>query len=201
MLGVFFFAVSGSLLAARKRFDIVASLILASLTGLGGGVVRDVIIGAHPPAAFAQPLYFLPPVIAVVLVFFFFNGVTRFRKTLLLSDAGGLGMFCVAGTVKAIDFGVNPLSAALLGVTTAVGGGLLRDVVANVVPSILRQDDIYALPALIGAGLTALLVQFGLFNAVTAVLAALLTITLRALSIKFRWHLPLATPHSQAPGD
>jgi uncharacterized membrane protein YeiH len=196
LLGVFFFAVSGSLLAARKGFDVVASLLLGTLTGLGGGIVRDLIIGATPPAAFSQPLYFLPPLLAALLVFFFASNVSRFRRTLLLFDAAGLGLFCVTGTVKAMDLGLDPVSAALLGVATAVGGGLLRDVVANVVPSMMRHDDIYAIPAMIGAGLAATLNAVGLFTAVTAVLAVLVTFVLRVLSLKFHWHIPLAAGHS-----
>ena len=118
------------LLAARRAFDIVGSLLLGSLTGLGGGVVRDLIIGVTP-TPFTQPVYLVPPVAAALLVYFFARRVQRFPRTLLIFDAGGLALFCTAGAVTALDAGINPVSAALLGVTTGVGGGLLRDVVAN----------------------------------------------------------------------
>src|SRR4051794_11364956 len=92
LLGTFFFAISGCLLAARRGFDIVGSLLLGSLTGLGGGVVRDVIIGVAP-TAFAQPVYMVPPVAAALLVYFLVQHVERFSRTLLVFDAGGLALF------------------------------------------------------------------------------------------------------------
>ena len=117
LLGVFFFAVSGSLLAARKGFDIVGSLLLASLASLGGGVARDLIIDV-PPAAFTDPAYLLPPLLATVLVYFVFSGVERVKRVLVVFDAAGLALFCITGTIKALEVGLNPVSAVLLGVLT-----------------------------------------------------------------------------------
>ncbi|MHA7261863.1 trimeric intracellular cation channel family protein [Arthrobacter sp. TMN-37] len=192
LVGVFFFAVSGSLLAARKGFDLVGSLLLASLAGLGGGVVRDVIIDT-PPAAFFNPAYLIPPLLATVLVYFTVSGVERVKRVVVIFDAGGLALFCVTGTVKALDFGLNPVAAVLLGVTTGVGGGLLRDVVANEVPQLFDPRDIYALPAMLGAAVVALLVGVGWMNLFTGTAAAAVVFALRLLSWRFGWHAPLAS--------
>jgi uncharacterized membrane protein YeiH len=192
LLGVFFFAVSGSLLAARKGFDLVGSLLLASLAGLGGGVARDVIIDT-PPAAFSNPAYLVPPLLATVLVYFTVAGVERVKRVVVIFDAGGLALFCVTGTVKALEFGLNPVAAVLLGVTTGVGGGLLRDVVANEVPQLFDPRDIYALPAMLGAAVVALLVGAGWFNMFTGTAAASVVFVLRLLSWRYGWRAPLAS--------
>ncbi|WP_026877782.1 trimeric intracellular cation channel family protein [Jiangella gansuensis] len=191
LVGVFFFAVSGALLAARKGFDVVGSVLLAGMTGLGGGVIRDLIIGV-PPAAFDRPIHILPVALAAAVVYLYFPHVSRFRRTLLLFDAAGLGLFCVTGTVRALDAGVPTVSAALLGVTTAVGGGLLRDVVAREVPSLFRHDDIYAVPAMVGAAATALLWRLDALSLWTGVAASVATFTLRALAVRYGWRAPLA---------
>ncbi|MDN4610604.1 trimeric intracellular cation channel family protein [Arthrobacter burdickii] len=197
LLGVFFFAVSGSLLAARKGFDIVGSLLLASLASLGGGVARDLIIDV-PPAAFTTPAYLLPPLLATVLVYFVFSGVERVKRVLVIFDAAGLALFCITGTIKALEVGLNPVSAVLLGVTTAVGGGLLRDVVANEIPQLFDPRDIYALPALLGAVVVTALYLTGTFTLFTGSVAASLVFTLRVLAWRYGWHAPLAARTSSA---
>jgi uncharacterized membrane protein YeiH len=192
LVGVFFFAVSGSLLAARKNIDIVGSLLLASLVGLGGGIIRDLILSGGPPAAFSNPAYLFPPLLATVLVYSLYTSVERFTSLLILFDAGGLALFCMTGTVKALDAGMNPVAAALLGVMTAVGGGLLRDVTANEVPELFNPKDIYALPAFLGAALTAVLWVAGAFNVLTAVAVAAVVFTFRVLAWRRSWQAPLA---------
>lgn len=192
LLGVFSFAVSGCLLAARKGFDIVGSLLLGSLVGLGGGVVRDLIIDAGVPAAFSNPLYIIPPLSAALLVYFLFSSVQRFGSLLVVFDAGGLALFCVTGTLKALEFGLNPVSAVLLGVTTAVGGGLLRDVTANEVPKIFDPRDVYAIPAFAGAFLVVLLDTFGWSNVFTTTAVAVAVFAFRILAWRFSWRVPLA---------
>lgn len=192
LVGTFAFAVSGALLAARKGFDLVGSLLLASLAGLGGGVIRDLVLGAGVPNAFAAPQYLLPVVLAVLTVFVRVIHEDRLRRTLLVFDALGLSLFCVMGATIAHEAGLNPIAAVLLGVTTAVGGGALRDVVANEVPQIFNPQGVYAAPAFLGAGVTALLLEMGLFNAITAVAVALLVFGLRLLALRYRWRVPLA---------
>jgi uncharacterized membrane protein YeiH len=192
LFGTFFFAMSGCLLAARRNFDIVGSLLLGSLVGLGGGVIRDLIISQSVPTAFVEPIYLVAPVLAAVVVYFHVLGVQRFRRTLLIFDAGGLALFCVTGTLKALDSGMGPVTSAVLGITTAVGGGVLRDVVANEVPQIFNPRGVYAVPAMLGASLVTLLSQLGWFNAYTGTAIAAVVFLLRVLSLRFGWRVPLA---------
>lgn len=192
MMGIFAFAVSGALLAARKEFDLVGSLLLASLAGLGGGVTRDVMISQGLPVALANPLLLLPVLFAVVLVATRLLHENRLRRTMLVFDAMGLSLFCLTGTVIAFDAGLNPVACALLGLTTAVGGGTLRDVVANEVPQIVVPRGIYAMPAMLGAGLTVLTLELGIFNLWFGVGISCLVFTVRMLSLRFGWRIPLA---------
>ncbi|WP_288024048.1 TRIC cation channel family protein [Arthrobacter sp.] len=192
LLGCFFFAVSGSLLAVRNGFDLVGSVLLGSLVGLGGGVVRDLILNAGPPAAFSNPLYLAAPLLAAVVVYFVVGGVKRANRLVLTFDAGGLALFCITGALKALDAGMNAAAAILLGVTTAVGGGILRDVTANQVPSVFDPKTMYAIPALLGSALATGLWYLGWLNLATGTTAAVLVFTLRLLGLKFGWHAPLA---------
>lgn len=190
LLGVLFFAVSGALLAARRRFDVVGSLLLASLAGLGGGVVRDVILDDGVPNAFARPIYLVPVVIAVLAVYLRAVRPNRLRRTLLVFDAAGLALFCVTGTQIALEAGAHPVSAVLLGTTTCVVGGLLRDVVANQVPDLFDPRGVYAVPALVGATLVAVLDTVGWYNLWAGIIIVVLVFTARVLALKFRWRVP-----------
>lgn len=192
LLGCFFFAVSGSLLAVRKGFDLVGSALLGSLVGLGGGVLRDLILNAGPPAAFSNPVYMAAPLLAATVVYLLAGRVERVSRLVLPFDAGGLALFCITGTLKALDAGMNPAAAILLGVTTAVGGGILRDVTANRVPRVFDPKDLYAIPALLGAAMAAGLWYVGWLNLVTGTIAAAVVFTLRMLTLRFKWHAPLA---------
>lgn len=191
LLGTFFFAISGSMLAVQRGYDIVGSLLLGSLTGLGGGVIRDLVIGVRP-VAFEDPLKIVPPIVAAALVFFLRSTVQRHSRPLLMFDAAGLAVFCTTGTVTALRAGMNPIAAILLGVTTGVGGGLLRDVVANRDPQLFTPTDLYAVPAFLGAILVAVLWLLGWYNAVTLYAAASVVFVFRMLSLRFHWHIPHA---------
>lgn len=199
LLGVFFFAVSGCLLATRKGFDLVGSLLLGSMVGLGGGVIRDIILNAGPPAAFTNQIYLLPPVGAAALVYFTVKSVKRSGRLLFMFDAGGLALFCVTGTLKALDSGMNPVASILLGVTTAVGGGILRDITANDVPKVFDPKDLYAIPAFAGAGLSTAMWHLEWLNLTTGTLVAVVVFALRLLSLRYGWHAPLAA-RSWTPG-
>ncbi|MGW2314444.1 trimeric intracellular cation channel family protein, partial [Actinomadura luteofluorescens] len=154
LAGIFVFAVSGALAAVRQRLDVVGMVVLAEITALGGGILRDLIIGAVPPAAFTDLGYVLVPMAASALVFFWHPQVTRLLPAVLLFDAAGLGLFCATGTVKALEYGLSPVHAVLLGIVTAVGGGILRDVLAGRIPAVLYDRQLYAVPALLGAAVT-----------------------------------------------
>ncbi|GGT65472.1 trimeric intracellular cation channel family protein [Streptomyces purpureus] len=193
LVGIFVFAISGALLAVRKNFDVFGIAVLAEVTALGGGLFRDLVIGAVPPAAFTDLGYFLMPLVATVLVFFLHPVVERTQSAVNVFDAAGLGLFCVAGTTKAYEYGLGLTSSAVLGLATAVGGGVLRDVLANEVPSLLRWDrDLYAVPAIVGATMVVLCIRFDSLNAATSAIAVLTTFALRLLAMRYHWRAPRA---------
>ena len=193
LLGVFVFAISGALLGVRRGFDVIGLIVLAECTALGGGILRDLSIGATPPAAFVQTPYLVTPIVAAVLTFFGHRQINRINSAMLVFDAGGLGLFCVAGTVKALAYGLGPVQAVALGVTTAVGGGILRDVLANEVPTILRPDsELYATPALVASTIVAVVWVVQGESSVVAVLAALVAFALRLAALRYGWRAPRA---------
>jgi uncharacterized membrane protein YeiH len=193
LIGIFVFAISGALLAVRKNFDVFGMAVLAEVTALGGGLFRDLVIGAVPPAAFTDLGYFLTPLLATLLVFFLHPQVERIQGAVNVFDAAGLGLFCVAGTIKAYEYGLGLTASAGLGLTTAVGGGVLRDVLANEVPSLLRWDrDLYAVPAIVGSALAALCIRYDALNPLTSGLAVVTAFALRLLAMRYHWRAPRA---------
>ena len=193
LIGIFVFAISGALLAVRKNFDVFGMAVLAEVTALGGGLFRDLVIGAVPPAAFTDLGYFLTPLLATLLVFFLHPQVERIQVAVNVFDAAGLGLFCVAGTIKAYEYGLGLTASAGLGLTTAVGGGVLRDVLANEVPSLLRWDrDLYAVPAIVGSALAALCIRYDVLNPFTSGLAVITAFVLRLLAMRYHWRAPRA---------
>ncbi|MBT2524172.1 trimeric intracellular cation channel family protein [Streptomyces sp. ISL-99] len=202
LAGIFVFAISGALLAVRKNFDVFGIAVLAEVTALGGGLFRDLIIGAVPPAAFTDLGYFTTPLIAAALVFFLHPEVERIQGAVNAFDAAGLGLFCVTGTTKAYDYGLGLTASAALGLATAVGGGVLRDVLANEVPSLLRWDrDLYAVPAIVGAAMVALCIRFDALNALTSGVAVVTAFVLRLLAMHFHWRAPRAWHRSSAKAE
>ncbi|MFI5773221.1 trimeric intracellular cation channel family protein [Streptomyces sp. NPDC051658] len=202
IVGIFVFAISGALLAVRKNFDVFGIAVLAEVTALGGGLFRDIVIGAVPPAAFTDLGYFTTPLLAAVLVFFLHPHVERIQVGVNVFDAAGLGLFCVTGTVKAYDYGLGLTASAALGLATAVGGGVLRDVLANEVPSLLRWDrDLYAVPAIVGATMIVLCIRFGMLNAFTSGTAVIAAFVLRLLSMRYHWRAPRAYNRKSATAE
>ncbi|MGI5428762.1 trimeric intracellular cation channel family protein [Streptomyces sp. CA-179760] len=193
LIGIFVFAISGALLAVRKNFDVFGMAVLAEVTALGGGLFRDLVIGAVPPAAFTDLGYFLTPLLATLLVFFLHPHVERIQVAVNVFDAAGLGLFCVAGTTKAYEYGLGLTASACLGLATAVGGGVLRDVLANEVPSLLRWDrDLYAVPAIVGATMIVLCIHYGALSPLTSALAVITAFVLRLLAMRYHWRAPRA---------
>ncbi|MFI6459783.1 trimeric intracellular cation channel family protein [Streptomyces sp. NPDC050538] len=193
LVGIFVFAISGALLAVRKNFDVFGIAVLAEVTALGGGVFRDLIIGAVPPAAFTDLGYFSTPLVAALLVFFLHPHVERIQAGVNVFDAAGLGLFCVTGTVKAYDYGLGLTASVALGLGSAVGGGVLRDVLANETPSLLRWDrDLYAVPAIVGATMVAVCIRYDALGPFTSGLAVVTAFVLRLLAMKFHWRAPRA---------
>ena len=193
LLGLFVFATSGALMAIRKDFDAVGILLLAELTATGGGVIRDLIIGVTPPVAFANVGYLVVPVIAAVVTFFAHPAFERLTTPVLIFDAAGLGLFCVTGTLSALDHGLGLLQSAALGVTTGVGGGLLRDIVAREIPALVRPDsELYAVPAVAGALMVAAAEPLHQSQSTIAVSAAVSVFVFRLIALRRGWHAPRA---------
>ena len=197
-IGVFAFAISGAFLAVRRDFDLVGVVVLAIVTAIGGGVLRDVVIGDTPPAAFTEWPYFAAPIAAAVVTFLFHPAVERLMRTVLVFDAAGLGLFCVAGTAKALDYGLGPMPAAALGVTTGVGGGLLRDIVARETPVLVDPNStLYAIPAVIGALAVSVLWELEVYEPVWGVVIASWIILVRLVAMWRGWHAPTARGYGE----
>lgn len=191
LLGIFVFGLSGGILAVRRQLDIFGVLVLASAAALAGGVARDLLIGATPPAAVQDGRLVLVALAAGLTAFFLHRTIERLNRPVMVLDAIGLGLFAVVGCAKALAFGINPLIATLLGVLTAVGGGVVRDLLVTEVPRVLREE-IYALAALVGAGIVALGAAFELPPGPVAVTGAVCATVLRIVSVQRGWRAPRA---------
>jgi uncharacterized membrane protein YeiH len=195
--GTFVFAISGAVAAVNRRLDIFGVLVLSFVTGNLGGITRDLLIGAVPPAALTDGLYLLVSVSAGLITFFWYAGVDKLRSPALLFDAAGLSFFAVAGAQKAIEFGLSPVMSALLGMLTGIGGGMTRDVLLVEIPQVLRSD-LYAVAALVGASIVVIGNTLGLSYGVSALVGGFFCFGLRFLAIRYGWHLPVA--HLSARG-
>ncbi|HEX8787119.1 MAG TPA: trimeric intracellular cation channel family protein [Telluria sp.] len=201
LVGTFVFALSGALGGARRRLDIFGVLVLSFVAANSGGILRDLLIGATPPAAIADWRYLAVSLLAGVAVFFWYPLIERMRNPVLLFDAAGLALFCVAGAQKALVHGLQPVSAAVLGMLTGIGGGVARDVLLSEVPAVLRSD-IYAVAALAGAAVVVAGDALNLPSTPVALGGAALCFGLRMAAIRLGWHLPVArTPGHAAPGS
>ncbi|HEX7371016.1 MAG TPA: trimeric intracellular cation channel family protein [Rhodanobacteraceae bacterium] len=189
--GTFVFAISGAVTAARRRMDIFGILVLAFAAGNAGGMTRDVLIGAVPPAAISSWNYLGVSVLAGLIVFFRYPLIAKLVHPVQWFDAVGLAFFAVSGTDKALAFGLDPLMAALLGMLTGIGGGMLRDVLANEIPVVLRSD-LYALAALACAAIVAAGHVLHLPPLGPAIAGMVVCIALRFMAIQYGWHLPAA---------
>lgn len=190
-VGVLAFALSGALLAVQKRMDLVGMAGLAVVTATGGGMARDVLIGATPAAALTDWWMLAVALVGGLLVFLLHRWMSQLNRPVLVFDAIGLGIFVVDGANKAMQYDVGPVGAAFVGMLTGIGGGVLRDVLANDVPAVFRRESrLYLLPALIGSSLTAAAISFGFGYWWLMVAIAVLVCTLRIASELLRWRLP-----------
>lgn len=189
--GTFVFAISGAVVAVRHRLDIFGVLVLSFAAGNAGGVTRDLLIGAVPPAAVADWTYVAVSVLAGWVTFFWYPITDRFRDDILWFDAIGLAFFAVAGAQKALLFGINAGMAALLGMLTGIGGGMLRDVLVARIPVVLRAD-LYALAALAGAVVVVGGHLLQVSPIASTIAGGVLCFALRFMAIRHGWHLPAA---------
>jgi uncharacterized membrane protein YeiH len=193
LVGTFVFGLSGGLAAVRARLDVFGVVVLAAVVGLAGGITRDLLIGA-PPATFRDWRYLVAVGAAGTVCFFAGEAVERVQRSVLFFDAMGLAVFCVTGASKALDYHLGPIQAALLGAITGIGGGMLRDVLLREVPTVLRHE-LYAIPALAGAGVVAIAHVAGSSSALFAVIGAGVCFALRLVGLRYGLDAP------SPPGD
>jgi uncharacterized membrane protein YeiH len=196
LVGVAVFAASGASAGVVKRLDLFGVVFVGSVAALGGGVLRDLLIGAVPPYAFTHWVYLVVAVLAATLLFWLHPQFSRLRRTVLVLDAAGLGLFTVTGTLKALDAQVPALGACVIGMITAIGGGLLRDLLTGEIPIVLRRE-IYAVASLLGAGTVAALVRLHVARPPVIAGTALLVFGVRIVALLRRWQAP--TPPEEPP--
>ncbi len=189
IVGTLVFAISGALAAGEKRFDLMGVAIIAFVTAVGGGTIRDLLIGSHPVSWMQSYHYLVITIIGVLLAFFLHRQLQRFRKSFFLFDAIGLGTFAIAGMEKALSYGISPGYAILCGMITGCFGGLTRDVLCNEIPLIFRKE-MYALPALAGASAYLGFDYLGVIPEVSFPITIVLVILFRIFAVRYNWQLP-----------
>ena len=191
LCGTFVFALSGAMAGVKHRFDVFGVLVLSFLAANFGGIVRDLLIGAVPPPGIADWRYIAVPLVAGLATFYSAPIIDRLRSSVQIFDAGGLALFAVSGTLKALDFHLGPLAAVALGTVTGIGGGMARDVLTAEVPSVLR-GEVYASAALAGAAVVVLGRIMNIHSAAITIAGAVLCFAIRFVAIQRNWQLPVA---------
>jgi uncharacterized membrane protein YeiH len=190
LAGTFIFGLSGGLAAVRAKLDLFGIVVLSAVVGLAGGITRDLLIGT-PPATFRDWRYLAAAGGAGLVCYFARPALERIHRGVLTFDAVGLGLFCVTGATKALDFGVGPLPAILLGAVTGIGGGILRDVLLREIPTVLRHD-LYAVPALLGAAVLVAAQESGTTSPVFPALGVAVCVTVRLAGLRYGVNVPIA---------
>jgi uncharacterized membrane protein YeiH len=200
--GTFVFGLNGALTAMEaENLDIVGVVVLALITALGGGIIRDVLIGSLPPAAFRDWRYLAVGGGAGIAAFGARQLWLRVQRSITVFDAAGLALFCVTGTTTAFAAHLGPFQSVVLGTITGVGGGTIRDVVIRRVPTVL-SSGLYAIPAACGATLTALALSFHFYSGTIAIVAAAVCFAIRMLGVRFNLNVPVSHPRAAAdPGS
>jgi uncharacterized membrane protein YeiH len=202
LVGTFAFALNGALTAVRAaHVDIVGVITLGMITAVGGGIIRDILLGALPPATFVDWRYLAVAAAGGLIAFLFSGGLSRFTNPIDVLDAAGLSLFAVTGAGKALELGVGPVQAIILGTVTGVGGGTVRDVLIRQVPSVL-SSGLYAIPALVGAALVVLATTGGVgqvLGAPVALGAAGLCFLIRMVGLRYKLDAP-RPPGARGPG-
>src|SRR5215831_12094782 len=194
--GTFVFALSGAVAGVKNRLDLFGVLVLAFAAGNSGGIARDVMIGAIPPAAIHDWRYIAVSILAGLMTFYWFRIISGLRSPVLVFDAAGLGLFAVSGADKALAFHTGPVAAMLLGMLTGIGGGMVRDVLVREIPTVLRTE-LYAVAALVGAAVMVMGRMLHLPSSAAATAGAVLCFGLRFMAMRRGWQLPIARAPKQ----
>ncbi|WFU69207.1 trimeric intracellular cation channel family protein [Bradyrhizobium sp. CB2312] len=191
LTGTFVFALSGALGGTKRGLDLFGVMVLSFAAGNSGGITRDLLIGAVPPGAVGDWRYLGVSLVAGGVTFYFSPLIVRMSNAVLYFDAAGLALFAVAGSSKALSFGLNPAMATVLGMITGIGGGMVRDVLLAEIPTVLRAD-LYAVAALVAAGIV-VIGHVLLLPVVPVTAVALIScFLLRVMAIRRGWRLPVA---------
>ena len=189
LLGTFFFAISGALAIQDHHDDLFGAGFMGFVTAIGGGTLRDMMLGSYP-LVWIGDIYFLYAILAGVLAAYFgFKHLLRFKRTFRVFDALGISFFTILGVEKALSLGVRPEIAAIMGMFTAIMGGVIRDVLTNETPVLFRKE-IYATACLVGAILYLLLYKAGLDRNSNLILSIVVIFTIRVLAVKYKLTLP-----------
>lgn len=191
LAGTFVFALSGATTGVAHKLDLFGVLVLSFVAGNTGGILRDVLIGAIPPAAIDDWRYVAVSLFAGLITFFRHPLINRLRSPVLISDALGLALFAVSGANKALAFHLGPVPAVMLGTLTGIGGGMARDILTAQIPVVLRAD-LYAVAALAGAAVVVIGRKLELPSAAATMTGTILCFGLRFLAIRRGWRLPKA---------
>ncbi len=190
LFGTMAFAVTGAFKAIESKADIVGIVILATITGVAGGTIRDIVLGKFPPNSIVDPTYVIITVVTGVVLFFLYTKLKKHWNVFLKFDAIGLGVFTVIGATFAYNiFGLNFLAMVLAGMLTAVGGGILRDVFVNQVP-IVFVKELYALASFVGVVIFYLILAVGADLYVASIVGIAIVTGLRLVAMKYNWNLP-----------
>jgi uncharacterized membrane protein YeiH len=190
LLGTFVFAVEGATAGIQASLDLLGLMVVAFATALGGGIIRDLLIGAVPPNSIRDWRYPTAAFVGGAVVFCSYQLVCPVPAWVIIDfDAAGLGLFAVAGAAKALDFGIHPFIAVLMGGVTGVGDGTIRDVLLARIPTVLRAD-VYATAALAGAAVLVLGLSLKMNPKLMTILGALTCLALRVVSVWRHWNLP-----------
>jgi len=190
LVGVFVGGLSGALAAIRKQFDIFGIVVLAWAAGLGGGIMRDILIGEFPPVGIARWEFIVTACLAGVAMYFFHPALVQARRTIAVLDAGALALFSVVGAAKGLELGAGPTASVCVGVITGIGGGVLRDLLTGEVPVVLHHRQLYAVPSVVGASLTVLLWSTRSLTTVTSGIAVAVVLVLRLVAMRFHLNAP-----------
>ncbi|MBL0164021.1 MAG: trimeric intracellular cation channel family protein [Xanthomonadales bacterium] len=200
LVGTFVFAISGATVGVRHRLDLFGVLVLSFAAAVSGGIIRDVLIGATPPAALVGWNYLGTSCLAGIITFFRYQSIKKLRNPVQIFDALGLAVFAATGATKALAFGLGPVSATLLGMLSGIGGGMMRDILVARTPVVLRSD-LYAVAALAGASVIVVGNTFALPKLPVLLVSVGLCFGLRFMAIHYRWSLPVASPDPDRDAD
>lgn len=188
LFGTAVFAISGVLTAMHKKFDLVGTLIIGFVTAIGGGTLRDILIGRFPVGWLEDRNYFFAILAGYLIAYFFEQQIIKLRKSMFLFDTIGIGLFTILGIQIALEQGLRTESCLLMGVISACFGGVIRDVLTNEIPLIFRRE-IYATACLLGGIVYLLLVEFSTNENLNILVAIATVIIIRYLSIRYKWSL------------